>query len=473
MDYEMTVGLEIHCELKTESKLFCGCRNAFGGKPNEYSCEGCGAFPGTLPAMNKLAVEYIVRAGLALNCKINKLSRWDRKSYFYPDLPKAWQVSQQEFPVCGAGLVEYEVGGIKKSARINRIHLEEDAGKLVHEDGVTKSDANRGGLSLIEIVTEPDFHSADEVVAFLDELKSILKYTGVSDVKMQEGSLRCDVNMSVAPYGSKTLGVRTETKNLNSFAAARRSIEWEYARQAAAVKSGEKLVQQTRRWDDAKGEGYAMRSKENAHDYRYFPDPDVLPLVLTDEDIAEFKSRLPELRKSKLARYTGELGLPEYDAKILTGDRDVSILFDGAVKLYNNPKKVSNYIMSEVLRKGKIEGSEDIEIRVSPKQLAGILELVEQGALSLAASRAVLDKIWGTSEEPKKATESLGLVQVNDAGEIEAVVKGIIDANPRAAAEYRAGNAKTAAFFVGQAMKATQGKCNPKMVGDILERLLK
>lgn len=470
--YEMTIGLEIHVELKTQSKIFCDCPNTFGGEPNTHCCPICSGFPGVLPVLNRRAVEYTVKAGLALGCEISRYSKWDRKNYFYPDLPKAWQTSQYDLPLCLAGRVDYTLGSEKKSVRINRIHLEEDAGKLIHENGRTMVDYNRCGVPLMEIVTEPDLHSPEEVAAFLAELKTILKYTGVSDVKMQEGSLRCDVNLSVAEAGGP-LGTRTETKNLNSFRAVTRSIAYEFERQKEILSSGGAVVQETRRWDDARGVGSSMRGKENAHDYRYFPEPDLMPVVLTDEAIARLKGEIPMLRAERIAKYTGEYNLPDYDAEILTSDRDIADLFDGAVGLGAQPKKASNYIMSEILRKGKEAGSEDVTVGVTPAQLAELLRLVDENEVSLAATKEVLDRIWCGDETPAAAVEALGLKQNNDTGEIEAIVQQIIDANPKVVADYRGGNTKVTAFFVGQVMKATKGKSNPKIVNEVLSKLLK
>ena len=471
--YETTIGLEIHCELKTESKIFCSCANVFGGEPNTHCCPICSGLPGVMPVLNKKAVEYTVKAGLAMNCEISEYSKWDRKNYFYPDLPKAWQTSQYDLPLCGKGLVEYELNGEKKSVRINRIHLEEDAGKLIHEGGVTRVDYNRCGVPLMEIVTEPDLHSADEVIAFLDELKSILKYTGVSDVKMQEGSLRCDVNLSVAKAGSGKLGTRTETKNLNSFSSARRSIIFEANRQIDVLESGGEIKQETRRWDDNKGEGYSMRGKEDAHDYRYFPEPDLMPVVLPEAEVEKIRKSIPELKNERIARYTDNLSLPLYDAKILTQDKEIADLFDETVRMGANPKKASNYIMSEILRKGKTEGAEDVTVGVNAAQLNDILSLVGDGTISLVASKQVLDDIWLSDKNAKESVEKLGLKQNNDSGEIESILKGIIDANPKVVADYRAGNEKVTAFFVGQVMKATKGKSNPKVVNELLVKLLK
>lgn len=470
--FKTTIGLEIHCELKTQSKIFCDCENVFGGEPNTHCCPICSGFPGVLPVLNKRAVEYTVKAGLALNCGISRYSKWDRKNYFYPDLPKAWQTSQYDLPLCLKGEVQYILNGERKSVRINRIHLEEDAGKLIHEGKVSYVDYNRCGVPLMEIVTEPDLHSADEAVAFLDELKSILKYSGVSDVKMQEGSLRCDVNLSVAKEGATELGTRTETKNLNSFSSARRSILFETQRQIEILESSGKVVQETRRWDDAKGIGYSMRGKENAHDYRYFPEPDLMPVILSDEDIENIRLTIPELKGGRIVRYTEKLGLPEYDALVLTADKDVADLFDECVKMGANAKKASNYIMSEVLRMAKSPLSEDVSLGINASQLYEILNLVDSGAISLTVSKEVLQKAWNTDKSPAKIVEDSGLKQSSDSGEIEGIVQAIIDANPKVVADFRSGNEKVMAFFVGQVMKVTKGKVNPKIVNEVLTKLL-
>ena len=383
-----TIGCEVHCELKTETKLFCGCKNEFGGDANTHCCPVCSGFPGTLPAHNRKAVEFAVKAGLALHCKISEFSKWDRKNYFYPDLPKAWQTSQYDLPLCIGGYVEFELDGEKKRVRLNRIHLEEDAGKLVHDGGISRVDYNRCGVPLIEIVTEPDMHSAEEVVAFLTELKSVLKYTGVSDVKMQEGSLRCDVNLSVSESeNGEKLGTRTETKNLNSFRSVARSIAFETRRQIDLLESGGVVEQETRRFDDNKGIGYAMRSKEDAHDYRYFPEPDLLPVVMSAADIKRIADTIPELKDARIARYTEKLGLPDYDARVLTEDKDVSDLFDGVVKLGADAKKASNFIMSEVLRLAKSQSSEDVELKVSAEQLAPAYLRLPQAERELLAKQ--------------------------------------------------------------------------------------
>lgn len=469
--YVPTIGLEVHCELKTETKLFCSCRNKFGSEPNTNTCPVCAGHPGVLPVLNRKAVEYTVRAGCAIGCKISRYSKWDRKNYFYPDLPKAWQTSQYDLPLCTGGEVKITVGGEEKTVRLNRIHLEEDAGKLVHGAGGTAVDYNRCGVPLMECVTEPDMHSADEAVAFLEELASVFRFAGVSDCRMQEGSIRADVNLSMSRPG-EPLGTRTETKNLNSFRSVRRAIEAEIRRQTEVLESGGKVVQETRRFDDATGEGYGMRGKEDAQDYRYFPEPDLMPVVLSDDDVGRIRASLPELARDRRKRYTERLGLPAYDAEQLTCDPAVAELFDGAVNAGANAKKAANYVMSEIMRKGKTAGEDGIIVGISGTQLAELLALVDKGEINLVSSRDVLDRIWLTDEAPSAAVDALGLRQNNDEGEIEKLVRDIVAANPGPADDFRKGNEKVLSFFVGQLMKATKGKTNPKIAGELVRKVL-
>lgn len=469
--YVPTIGLEVHCELKTETKLFCSCRNKFGSEPNTNTCPVCAGHPGVLPVLNRKAVEYTVRAGCAIGCKISRYSKWDRKNYFYPDLPKAWQTSQYDLPLCTGGEVKITVGGEEKTVRLNRIHLEEDAGKLVHGAGGTAVDYNRCGVPLMECVTEPDMHSADEAVAFLEELASVFRFAGVSDCRMQEGSIRADVNLSMSRPG-EPLGTRTETKNLNSFRSVRRAIEAEIRRQTEVLENGGKVVQETRRFDDATGEGYGMRGKEDAQDYRYFPEPDLMPVVLSDDDVGRIRASLPELARDRRKRYTERLGLPAYDAEQLTCDPAVAELFDGAVSAGANAKKAANYVMSEIMRKGKTAGEDGIVVGISGAQLAELLALVDKGEINLVSSRDVLDRIWLTEETPSAAVDALGLRQNNDEGEIEKLVRDIVAANPGPADDFRKGNEKVLSFFVGQLMKATKGKTNPKIAGELVRKVL-
>ena len=467
--YIPTIGCEVHCELKTKTKLFCSCKNEFGGEPNTHCCPVCSGFPGVLPTFNETAVEYAVKAGLALHCTINKFSKWDRKNYFYPDLPKAWQTSQYDLPLCVGGYVDFMLDGKVKRVRLNRIHLEEDAGKLVHDGGVSRVDYNRCGVPLIEIVTEPDMHSAEEVVAFLTELKSILKYTGISDVKMQEGSLRCDVNLSVAEEGAP-LGTRTETKNLNSFRAVSRSIKFETRRQIDELTSGGTVKQETRRFDDNKGVGYAMRGKEDAHDYRYFPEPDLLPVVFSDERLDEIASKIPELKSARISRYMNDYSLPEYDARVLTADKEVSDLFDETVSLGIDPKKASNFIMSEVLRLAKSDGSEDVELKIVSEALADIIKLLLSDEINNLGAKTLLSALWGNASDPRKKAEELGLIQSNDEGEIKAIFDSVIEANKKQAEDFISGNDKLRGYFVGQVMRAAGGKANPKIINALLDK---
>lgn len=470
-DYIVTIGLEVHCELKTKSKLFCSCPNEFGGEPNSHTCPICSGHPGVMPVINGKAVEYTVKAGCAIGSSISKYSKWDRKNYFYPDLPKAWQTSQYDLPLCIGGQVKIDVDGEEKTIRLNRIHLEEDAGKLVHDGKTTAVDYNRCGVPLIECVTEPDIHSADEAVAFIEELTSIFRYAGISDCKMQEGSIRADVNLSLSKPG-EPLGTRTETKNLNSLRSVKRAIEAEIARQMEVLESGGKIVQETRHFDDATGTGYGMRSKEDAQDYRYFPEPDLMPVVLSDETIEKIRASLPEMRRERRARYTKEYNLSDYDAEQLTTDPFVADLFEGAVKMGAVPKKAANYVMSEIMRKGKTEGEDGITVGISGDQLYDILTLVEKGEINLVASKDVLDYIWLTDKKAAEAVEKLGLKQNNNTEEIEQLVRQIIAENPGPANDYRNGNEKVLSFFVGRLMKATKGKTNPKIAGELVQKIL-
>ncbi len=465
-----TIGCEVHAELKTNTKLFCGCINEFGGAPNTHCCPVCSGFPGVLPVLNRRAVEYTVRAGLALGCEINGFSKWDRKNYFYPDLPKAWQTSQYDLARCVGGYVEFPFDGQTKRVRLNRIHLEEDAGKLVHDGGVSLVDYNRCGVPLIEIVTEPDMHSAEEVVAFLTALKSILKYTGVSDVKMQEGSLRCDVNLSVAEDGAP-LGTRTETKNLNSFRSVARAIAFETRRQIDVIESGGTVEQETRRFDDNKGVGYAMRSKEDAHDYRYFPEPDLPPVTFTDAQLDGIRAEIPTLPAARVKTYTEKYGLPAYDAEVLTADKDVAGLFERVVENGIEPKKASNFIMSETLRLAKSSGSDDVELKVTAEQLYAILKMSTDGELNNLAAKSLLAEVWGSDADPREMARRLNLVQSNDAGAIKQIFDGVIAANPKQTADFLAGNDKLRGYFVGQVMRAAGGKANPKIINDLLDKL--
>jgi len=469
MKYETVVGLEVHVELSTNTKIFCSCANEFGGEPNTHACPICTGMPGVLPVLNEKVVEYAAKAGLALNCEIANFSKMDRKGYYYPDLPKAYQISQFDLPICNNGYVMINTDGKEKKIRILRIHMEEDAGKLLHEGTLgSKVDYNRCGVPLIEIVTEPDLRSADEAKDFLDTLKAAMEYVGVSDCKMEEGSLRCDVNVSVRPLGSEKLGTRCEMKNVNSFSAAYKAIKYEAQRQIELLEDGEEIVQQTRRWDDEKGKTFAMRGKEEAHDYRYFPDPDLVPVVLTDEQIEGYRKSLPELASAKKGRYIEELGLSEYDAGVLTSSKYIADYFETALKEYDKPKKLANWVMGDLLRILKDEGILPENMQSNPKLMVEAMKLVDDGVVNVTVGKNVFEEAFRTNKKPEQIVEEKGLKQISDTGELEKMIKELIAENPKPAEDYRAGNKKALTFYVGQIMKATKGKANPKIVNEII-----
>ena len=470
-EYKTVIGLEVHSELNTNTKCFCACKNEFGDKPNTNCCPVCTAMPGALPVLNKDAVKKAILMGLAVGCKINNYSVFERKNYFYPDLCKAYQISQLEYPLCVGGGLEIEVDGKKKFIRLNRIHLEEDAGKLIHDNAGTMVDYNRGGVPLIEIVSEPDMNSAEEAVAYLQKLRSTLLYVGVSDCKMQEGSIRFDVNISVNKEG-EPLGTRTELKNLNSFRAVLHAIRYESNRQIEELEAGGKIVQETRRWDDEKGKTYSMRSKEDSQDYRYFPDPDLIPLEVSPEYIEQIRSKLPKLAHERKELYS-KLGLTEQDAELLTQERSFADFFEDVLKEFNEPKFVCNWITAEVFKKLNATEDEEKVIKVSATNLAHMLKMYKQGEINQAGARKIFDIIWEQDADPQQLVENLGLKQMNDTGVLKEVLQKIVAENPKAVKELKEGNEKTMAFFVGQAMRATQGKANPKMVADIVRELIK
>lgn len=475
-DYEVIIGLEVHAELSTKTKIFCSCPTAFGAAPNTHTCPICMAMPGTLPVLNEKVVEYAVKAGLATNCEISRNSKNDRKNYFYPDLPKSYQISQFDKPLCEHGYVEIEINGEKKKIRLTRIHIEEDAGKLNHDEfgGGSLVDLNRAGVPLIEIVSEPDLRSAEEVEQYLRKLKSILEYIEVSDCKMQEGSLRADVNVSVRKKGETKLGTRTEMKNMNSFRSIVRAIEYEVDRQIDVIENGGKIDQETLRWDDVSGKTFPMRDKEDAQDYRYFPDPDLVAIKLSEEYIENIKNSLPELPESRKGRYLQEYKLSEKDAKLITASKYLSDLFEEAVKVCNNPKAVNNWIISDISRILNETEMEPIQIPFDAKQLGKLVVLIDKGTISSSIGKKVLVELFENPRDPEDIIKEKGWIQISDEGAIKEVVLKILENNPQSIADYKGGKDKALGFLVGQAMKETKGKANPQMLNKMfLEELNK
>ena len=476
-DYEMVMGLEVHAELSTKTKIFCSCPTEFGGEPNTHTCPICMAMPGTLPVLNEKVVEYAVKAGLATNCEISRDSKNDRKNYFYPDLPKSYQISQFDKPLCEHGYIEIEDDeGNPKKIRLTRIHIEEDAGKLNHNEfgGGSLVDLNRAGVPLIEIVSEPDLRSSGEAERYLKKLKSILEYIEVSDCKMQEGSLRADVNVSVRKKGSDKLGTRTEMKNMNSFKAITRAIEYEAERQADVIEDGGKIDQETLRWDDVSGKTFPMRDKEDAQDYRYFPDPDLVAIRLSEEYIENIKNNLPELPESRKARYMDEFKLSEKDSNLLTASKYLSNLFEEAEEICKNAKAVANWILSDISRILNEKEMEAEEIPFTGKELAKLVELIEKGTISSAIGKKVITELFENPKDPEEIIKEKGWIQISDEGAIKEVVIKVFENNPQSVADYKAGKDKALGFLVGQAMKETKGKANPQMLNKMfLEELNK
>ena len=475
-DYELVMGLEVHSELSTKTKIFCSCPTEFGGEPNTHCCPVCMAMPGTLPVLNEKVVEYAVKAGIATNCDIARNSKNDRKNYFYPDLPKAYQISQFDMPLCIDGHIDIETENGKKEIRIERIHIEEDAGKLNHDEYGRGSfvDLNRAGVPLIEIVSKPDLSSKEEVESYLRKLKSILEYIEVSDCKMQEGSLRADVNISVRKKGETKLGTRTEMKNMNSFRSIVRAIEYEANRQIELIENGGTVEQTTLRWDDVSGKTFPMRDKEDAQDYRYFPDPDLVAIKISEEYVENIKHNLPELPESRNKRYLEEFKLPEYDAKLLTESKHLSDLFEGATKVCNNPKAVSNWIISDITGILNEKGEEPSDIPFNAKQLGDLVALIDKGTISTSIAKKVVAEMFENPEDPSKIIEKNGWIQISDEGAIKEVVLKVLAENEQSVADYKAGKDRALGYLVGQAMKATKGKANPGMLNKMfLEELKK
>ena len=475
MEWEIVMGLEVHTELATKTKIFCGCSTAFGSEPNTHVCEICSGMPGTLPLLNERVVEFAVRTGLATNCQITQKTKFDRKNYFYPDLPKAYQISQLYLPICRNGYIEVKgENGKPKKIGIHEIHMEEDAGKLIHDEfeDCTLVDYNRCGVPLLEIVSEPDFRSADEVIEYLEKLRAILQFTGVSDCKMQEGSLRADVNLSVRPKGQKEFGTRTEMKNLNSFHAIARAIAYESRRQIDLLEDGEAVVQETRRWDDNKGYSYAMRSKEDAQDYKYFPEPDLPPIEISDARIQEIRESMPELPEQKKQRYREALGLPEYDTEILTGNMAFVTLFEEAVKLCDNPKDVANWIMGEVMKLLNDTGTLPEDMTLAPASLAAVIQMVKSGKINRGTGKTVLEKVFTDGVDPESYVKENNLAQITDLGAIRPVLEEVIAANEKSVSEYKAGKTQAMGYIMGQAMRALKGKAPAQEVQKMLHELL-
>jgi len=472
--FETVIGLEVHAQLRTNTKIFCGCRTEFGHPPNTQTCPVCLGLPGSLPVINTRAVEMAIRTGLALNCSIRSTNIFARKHYFYPDLPKGYQISQYEEPICEWGWIDLNVNGSSKRVRIRRAHLEEDAGKNIHagEDSHSYVDLNRAGTPLLEIVTEPDMHSADEVVAYLKSLRDVLVYLDVCDGNMEQGSMRCEPNISLRPTGSDTLGTKVELKNINSFKFVKDATEYEIKRQTKVLTVGGKIYQETRLWDIELGQTAVMRSKEEAHDYRYFPDPDLLPLSISDEWIDELRGTLQELPQVRQQRFITEYSLPEYDAGVLTKSRELADYFESCVQLFAEPKTISNFIMGDLLRELNQAGTVVESSPVSPDRLVELLQLVHDGTISLKAAKDIFPELYAGEKSAAQLVEEKGLQQVSDEGALEKLVQEVLEKNPGQVEQYRGGKETVLGFFVGQVMKASSGKANPQKVSDLLTRAL-
>ena len=473
--YETVIGLEVHVELATKTKIFCGCSTAFGGAPNSHTCPVCTGMPGSLPVLNKQVLQYAIAVGLATNCDITRNGKFDRKNYFYPDNPQNYQISQLYLPICRNGYVEIETeDGGKKKVGIHEIHMEEDAGKLIHDEweDATLVDYNRSGVPLIEIVSEPDMRSADEVIAYLEKLRLLIQYLGASDCKLQEGSMRADVNLSVREVGATEFGTRTEMKNLNSFKAIAHAIEGEKARQIDLIESGEKVVQETRRWDDTKEASYAMRSKEDAQDYRYFPDPDLVPIVVSEEMVDAIRKEQPEFREEKMARYKEEYDIPDYDIDIITNTKRMADLFEQTVALGAQPKKVSNWLMGETLRLLKERSMDPEDIRFTPDELSSLIAMVDKKEINTSVAKEVFEAMFDGGVDPVKYVEEKGLKTVHDEGALRKTIEEVVANNPQAVDDYHNGKEKAIGALVGQTMKAMKGKADPSLINQILREIL-
>jgi len=473
MEYEVVIGMEVHVELKTESKAFCGCSTAFGAAPNTHVCPVCLGLPGVLPVLNRKAVEHAVRVGLALGCEISTFSKFDRKNYFYPDMPKNYQISQYDKPLSYTGRLPILLDGQVREVRIRRAHLEEDAGKLLHlDDGTTGVDFNRAGVPLLEIVSEPDLHSADEAVEYLTRLKTLLEYLGVSDCNMEEGSMRCEANVDVRPVGGGPVGGIVEIKNVASITGVKRAIEFEFERQRDVCESGGTVERETRRWNPDRARTTVMRTKELAHDYRYFPEPDLVPVVLERAEIERVRAALPELPLARQLRYMSEHGLSEYDASVLTAQQASAGFYEACTRLYDQPKVVCNWVTGELFRLMKERKVGFDELKVTPTMLVDMIKLVDNGTISGTIGKTVIEEMVATGWPPDRVVVEKGLVQISDTAQLEKAIAAVLEANPKPVADYRGGNERTFGFLVGQVMRATKGKANPKLVNELLRKAL-
>ena len=474
MEYEPVIGLEVHAQLLTKTKIFCGCSTKFGAAPNSNTCPICLGMPGVLPVMNKKVVEYTIKMAVATHCRINRENSFARKNYFYPDLPKGYQISQYAYPLAEGGYVDVEINGGKRRIGITRIHMEEDAGKSIHDENQPSSyvDLNRAGVPLIEIVSEPDMRSPEEGVGYLRRLHEILVYLEICDGNMEEGSFRCDANISLRPKGEEKFGIRAELKNMNSFRNVQRALEYEIKRQQYVLESGGEVMQETRLWDDSQGVTHPMRSKEEAHDYRYFPDPDLVPLVISEEWIEEVRKTIPELPLRKRGRFVKEYDIPPYDAGVLTASRDLADFYEEAVKHSGKPKIASNWIMGDILGHLKDDKKDIKDSPVTPEALAKMINFIEDGTISGKIAKEVFEEMWKTGKQPKEIIEEKGLVQITDTGALETAIGEILKASPAQLEQYKQGKEKVFGYFVGQVMKVTKGKANPKLVNEILRKKL-
>ena len=474
MEYEPVIGLEVHAQLLTNTKIFCGCSTRFGEEPNSNTCPICLGMPGVLPVLNKKVVEYAIKMAIATHCRVNKTSTWARKNYFYPDLPKGYQITQFAHPIAEAGYVDIEIDGTKKRIGITRIHMEEDAGKSIHDDLSPFSyvDLNRAGVPLIEIVSEPDMRNTDEAVHYLRRVHEILVYLEICDGNMEEGSFRCDANISLRPKGEKEFGIRAELKNMNSFHNVQHALEYEIQRQRTILEGGGRVVQETRLWDVPQGVTHSMRGKEEARDYRYFPEPDLVPVVISDEWKENIKNTIPELPMEKRERFISEYGVPSYDAGVLTADRDLADYYEETVRLCGKPKIASNWVMGDFLAYLNEEKLEVTESPVTPRTLAELIEIIEDGTISGKIAKEVFEDMWKSEKDPREIVEEKGLVQITDTAELEKIVEEVLAASQKQLEQYKSGKTQLFGFFVGQTMKATRGKANPQIVNELIKKKL-